>query len=81
MELPALPVLAPHSTCAPISRARTNATAPARSLNDALGFCPSSFSSRCLRPVAALSRGASYNGVCPTRNGEANSNRDTGNNA
>ncbi len=58
IELPALPVLAPQSTCAPISRARTSATAPARSLNEALGFWPSSFTKRFFRPAVAPSRGA-----------------------
>ena len=57
IELPAFPVLAPHSTAAPISRARTSATAPARSLNDALGFCPSSFKNRFFSPRPAPSRG------------------------
>ena len=51
MELPALPVLAPLITLTPVSRARTSATAPARSLKDALGFCPSSFRKRLFSPA------------------------------
>ena len=58
IELPALPVLAPAMTLAPFSRALTSATAPARSLNEALGLSPSSLIYRCLSPTEAPSRPA-----------------------
>ncbi len=67
IELPALPVEAPATTSAPSSRARVTATALARSLNEALGFRPSSLSSRFSSPAVRPSRLARNSGVAPMR--------------
>ena len=61
----ALPVEALVTRSRPISRARTKAMALARSLNEALGFRPSSLMNRERSPSGAASRSARNNGVQP----------------
>ena len=54
---------------APASFALATAMAEARSLSDAVGLMPSSFTQSFLRPSCAARRGSSYSGLQPTRSG------------
>src|SRR3990172_53779 len=65
---PAFPVDAAATVFTPCSSARATTTALARSLNDAVGLRPSSFTYTCLSPSPDASRSARYIGVQPTEN-------------
>ena len=69
VDEPALPVLATATVSAPISAARSSATALARSLIEALGLPVSSFSHMFSSPADAPSRQARYSGVPPIFSG------------
>ena len=65
----ALPVLAVVTTSAPHSSALATAIAEARSLSEAVGWRPSSFTHTRLTPATEARRGALYIGVPPTVSG------------
>ena len=74
----AFPVDAQATTLALRARARATPTALARSLNDAVGFRPSSFRRSPATPAHCASRGASVMGVHPTWSGGRRASRGTG---
>ncbi len=63
---PALPVEEVTTTSAPTSLARASTRELARSLSEAVGLRPSSFSQSRGRPRRARRSGTEYNGVAPT---------------
>ena len=68
-ELAALPVDEQAMIFAPASFALATAMALARSLSEAVGFCPSSLIHSFFTPSSAPRRSASYSGLQPTRSG------------
>ena len=68
-EEASFPVDAHATVRAPNSSAFITATELARSLNEAVGFLPSSFMKSRPAPTSFASRGTSYTGVHPTANG------------
>src|SRR5687768_14320780 len=74
----ALPVDAQATTRARAAMARVTPTALARSLNDAVGFRPSSLTRSDPTPAHAARRGALVTGVQPTGSGGVGPRADTG---
>src|SRR5687768_4542070 len=74
----ALPVEAQATTRARAARARVTPTTLARSLNDAVGFRPSSLTSSVRTPIQEARRGTLVTGVHPTGRGGVGPSAETG---
>jgi len=66
VALPAFPAEGSATAVIPSSFARLTAMHSPRALNDAVGFCPSSFTQQRATPIRDASRGASIMGVHPS---------------